>query len=99
MDETPKTPARQRRRRIVTVAVITVFAVVGLAELAYAATYQMGSVTYNNACGAAAMNSVFNSTAVDDTVSSKTAKVDFNNFTESARIYLPGSCAPATQVC
>jgi len=76
--------------------------VAGVATAAWATSYQFGSVTYNSQCGSNAMDSVFNSTAVNDTAfksGTKTAKVDFDNFTESARIFLPSGCGSATEIC
>jgi hypothetical protein len=92
---TKRAAVLRRGRTTVGVAILTVVATIALATSASAATYQMGSVTYSNACGVAAMSSVFNASAVDD----GSSKVDFNGLTEGARIYLPSSCAVATQIC
>lgn len=84
-------------RRLVGIVVGSLSAVVGIAGPAHAATYGMGAVRYDSNCGVAgsSMNSVFQATASPD----GSSKVDLLNLKASARIYLPGACAPATQIC
>jgi hypothetical protein len=96
--KTTKRPRRRRSgRRLVRVTLPSLFTVLALASPAEAATFAMADVRYNSNCGVAgsSMNSMFKATATND----GSSKVDITNLKQSARIYLPAACPPATKIC
>jgi hypothetical protein len=89
--------ATRSGRRVFSIILGSLLAVIGTASPADAATYRMSGVRYNSNCGVSnsSMNSVFTANASTD----GTTKVDFLDLKQSARIYLPTACPIATKIC